>query len=215
MRLPIRSLTAILGSAALLLTALTPTAAAVNAVDLQGFSHFCFAPDGAYDGPYQNSHNGYPVTEELFTIPVAQPSTQASRFFPTTTSGLVIHPTAGGFTRDNHLLFTTLVPPTSQTPTQANTGEIRFEAYQMRAHTEEQFGDRYYIYIGPSKRVMDENCAGTFYDNLGIKRSSAQMDWTPKYIYRGGELTLNTGGGGGGGGGNGGGGNGGGSSLSS
>lgn len=213
MHLFLRSLTAALGSAALLLTPLTPTAHAVNAVDLQGFSHFCFAPDGIYDGPYQNSHNGYPVTEELLTIPVAQPSTQASRFFPVIDPGLVVHPTAGGLAKDNHLRFKAIVFPSDHTRDDANTGEIRFEAFQIRLNTEEQFGDRYYIYVGPSKRVMDDNCDGTFYDNTGTKRSSSEMNWTPKYVYRGGELTLNTGGGGGGG--NGGGGNGGGSSLSS
>ena len=212
MRPPIRSITAALGSAVLLLTTLSPTADAVNAVDLQGFSHFCFAPDGFYDGPYQNSHNGYPVTEELLTIPVAQPSTQAPRFFPVTDPGLVVHPTAGGLAENNRLLFKALIFPADHTRDDANTGEIRFEAFQIRANNEEQFGDRYYIYVGPSKRVMDENCDGTFYDRDGNERPSSQMDWTPKYVYRGGELTRNTGGGGGGGGGNGGAG---GSSLSS
>ena len=211
MRLPIRSLTAPLGSAALLLTTLTPTADAVNAVDLQGFSHFCFAPDGSYAGPYQNSHNGYPVTEALVGVPVAQPSTQAGRFFPTNGSGLVQHPTAGGVAMNNLLEFRALVQPDDQTAGEANTGEIQFEVHQVRPDTGELFGDRYYIYVGPSKRVMDENCAGTFYDRDGTKRSSSQMDWTPKYIYRGGELTRNIGGGGGGGGNGGAGG----SSLSS
>ena len=60
---------------------------------------------------------------------------------------------------------------------------------------------------------MDENCDGTFYDRDGNKRPSSQMNWTPKYVYRSGELTRNTGGGGGGGGGGNGGA--GGSSLSS
>lgn len=212
MRPPIRSLTAVLGSAALLLTTLTPTADAVNAEDPQGFSHFCLAPDGSYFGSFQNYHNGYPVTEELLGVPVAHPSTQASRFFHADDAGLVRHPTAGGLARDNLLALRAMTEPDNQTADQANTGEIQFQVHQVRPHTWEQFGDRYYLYVGPSKRVMDENCDGTFYDRDGNKRPSSQMDWTPKYVYRGGELTRNTGGGGGGGGGNGGAG---GSSLSS
>lgn len=211
MRPPIRSLTVAFCSATLLLTALTPTADAVNAEDPQGFSHFCFAPDGSYFGPFQNYHNGYPVTEELWGLPMAQPSTQASRFFPTNRTGLVQHPTAGGVAMNNLLDLRAILQPDDQTADQANTGEIQFEVHQVRPNTWEPFGDRYYLYVGPSKRVMDENCDGTFYDRDGNKRPSSQMNWTPKYIYRGGELTRNTGGGGGGGGNGGAGG----SSLSS
>lgn len=161
----------------------TQPAEARNSTTPTGLPVYCLAPDGVVTPPPGATSNH--LRPHRYVGLNSDPSEYVGDVIDYRTGvNYGPHPTGFG-SMDEHdiLTFTALDNPGSTTD-QSHTGDIRFFGIafwnESGIYTESPT-PVFAMYIGPSRKVIEEECNGTFYDFAGHLRTANDIYWeTPE-----------------------------------